>query len=139
MACLSSGNEIYLGFVSQTSLTSDELRAAAETHHELGADYQSAVIDSFIDKVGREIDARVDARLAYLSQAPSSPVRVKNHNAARNGALALAIVSIALGIPLTAIEARFHYGIAGLLVVWIALTAINVAYGVHTRPRDDRR
>ena len=42
----------------------DEVRAAAETHRELPPEYQTAVIESFLSKVDREIDARVDARLA---------------------------------------------------------------------------
>jgi hypothetical protein len=45
-------------------LSPEEIRAAAEIHQELGPNYQQAVIESFLDKVGREIDARVDARLA---------------------------------------------------------------------------
>jgi hypothetical protein len=48
--------------VNTTSLSAEELRAAAEIHRELGPDYQSAVIDSFLDRVGREIDARVGHR-----------------------------------------------------------------------------
>src|ERR1700730_15654107 len=54
----------YILPVGGSSLNPDEVRAAAATHHELGPEYQSAVIESFIDKVGREIDARVDSRLA---------------------------------------------------------------------------
>jgi len=50
-------------------LTPEEIRAAAETHRELGPDYQSAVIESFLDKVGREIDARVDQRMAIARPA----------------------------------------------------------------------
>jgi len=53
----------YILSVSSSSLTPDEIRAAAETHNELGNEYQSAVIESFLEKVGNEIDARVDARL----------------------------------------------------------------------------
>jgi len=56
-----------------SSLSPEEIRAAAETHRELGPDYQSAVIESFLDKVGREIDARVDARLAGAE--PGGPRR----------------------------------------------------------------
>jgi hypothetical protein len=51
-------------------LTPDEIRAAAETHSEVGRDYSSAVIESFLDKVGREIDARVDARLNRYAPPP---------------------------------------------------------------------
>jgi hypothetical protein len=114
--------------VSSTSFTRDEIRAAAETHTELGHDYQAAVIDSFLDKVGREIDARVDARVA---QRPRKPARGP-------APFALAIVSLSLGIPLTAIAASMS-GLAGLLVVWIGITAINIAYAFQARPPVGRR
>jgi hypothetical protein len=124
--------------VSSTSLTPDEVRAAAETHSELGPDYSSAVIESFLDKVGKEIDARVDARVAgarpaAMPMAPY-PAQPPAPSSGRGSVFALAVVSMVLGIPLTAIEAGFHYGIAGLVVIWVALTAINVVYGLHNRP-----
>jgi hypothetical protein len=114
------------------SLSPDEIRAAAETHRDLGPEYQSAVIESFLDRVGREIDARVDARLAAAQQ----PIQQQyQHPVARphreRAPLALAIVSMALGIPLTALAVtagRNPTGFAGLLVIWIAIAVINVAY-----------
>lgn len=116
-----------------SSLSPDEIRAAAETHRDLGPDYQSAVIESFLDKVGREIDARVDARLA-AAQPPAAPARPASKE---RSAFVLAIVSLSLGIPLTAltVTAGTHpVGIAGLLVVWVAIAIINVAYTVGRRP-----
>ncbi len=124
-----------------SSLTPEEIRAAAETHSELGREYQPAVIDSFIEKVGREIDARVDARLAMYQVHGG---RLPAAKSSRGGALALAIVSLVTGIPLTAIAMAVtpDNGLVALLVVWLGLTAINVAYAMHTRSvpgRPDRR
>lgn len=133
--------EIYLVPVTGSSLTPEELRAAAEVNSELGPGYRDAVVESFLDKVGREIDARVDARLARGQQPAPPPVPQHQHRAGDNS-FRLAIVSIVLGIPITAIvtSAGEHpTGIWGLLVVWIAIAAINVAYSLHNRPRDDRR
>jgi hypothetical protein len=113
-----------------SSLSPEEIRAAAETHNELGPAYQDAVIESFLDKVSREIDARVDARLAQ-QQAAQPPARDRR---GQSGApMVLAIISMALGIPLSAIAlavGTHPAGIVGLLVVWIAITAINIAYNV---------
>jgi hypothetical protein len=126
---------------SPSSLTPDEIRAAAETHRDLGPDYQSAVIESFLDKVGREIDARVDARVAaaqpYIQAAPPAKPVTRERSA-----FVLAIVSMALGIPLTALTVtagQHPVGIAGLLVVWIAIAVINVAYSWHVKPPPGRR
>jgi hypothetical protein len=132
-------NAIYRAHVDSPSLSPDEIRAAAETHRELGPDYQSAVIESFLDKVGREIDARVDARVA-AQQVPAAPARPAAGR--ERSAFVLAIVSISLGIPLTAltVTAGSHpVGISGLLVVWLAIAVINVAYSWHLRPPGGRR
>lgn len=113
-------------------MTPEEIRAAAETHRELGPEYQSAVIDSFLDKVGREIDARVDQRMMMMGPM-SQPVRPPKERAP----MALAITSMAFGIPLTAITlgvaGNSISGLVALIVVWIALTAINVSYSLGGR------
>lgn len=141
---------IYRARVNSPSLTPDEIRAAAETHHELGPTYQSAVIDSFLDKVGREIDARVDARVAAAQvaaaqvaaaqqQMPAAPAKPR---AAREpSAFVLAVVSMGCGIPLTAIVAAagpHPVGLGGVLVIWLAIAVINVAYSLHLRPPSSR-
>ena len=118
-----------------SSLSPEEIRAAAETHNELGPAYRDAVIDSFLERVGREIDARVDARLAQ-QQAAQPPARDRRGHS--GSPMALAIISMALGIPISAIAvaAGTHpAGFMGLLVVWIAITAINIAYNVSYSAR----
>ncbi|MDQ2875944.1 MAG: hypothetical protein M3Y33_14615 [Actinomycetota bacterium] len=129
--------------MSTSSFTPDELRAAAEVHNELGPDYRDAVLESFLDKVGKEIDARVDARLNGPRQYPLQPAQIQATppptvpRQARDKGFALAIVSMALGIPLTAIVAGLnHQGSVGgefaiLLVVWAAIAVINVVYARH--------
>ncbi|HEX9066132.1 MAG TPA: hypothetical protein VF843_13580 [Streptosporangiaceae bacterium] len=115
------------------SLSHDEVRAAAETHRDLGPDYQPAVIESFIEKVGREIDARVDARVAE-QRARRAP--------RERSAFAVVVVSLIAGIPLSAIavgDGTHPAGLPGLLVIWAAIAVINVAYVLHVRPPERRR
>jgi F0F1-type ATP synthase assembly protein I len=119
-------------------LPPEEIRAAAETHNELGPVYRDAVIESFLDKVGREIDARVDARLAQQQAAQPS---ARNRGGHSGSPMALAISSMVLGIPISAIAvaAGSHpAGLTGLLVVWIAIAAINVAYYVGYAARSQQ-
>jgi hypothetical protein len=52
-------------------MSPEDIRAAAEVHAELGPEYSDAVVASFIDKVDREVAARVEARLA--SSQPAEP------------------------------------------------------------------
>lgn len=88
------------------------------------------MIESFLDKVGREIDARVDARLAQQQSAPPS---ARYRHGQSGSPMALAITSMALGIPISgiAVAAGPHpAGFMGLLVVWIAIAVINIAYNI---------
>jgi hypothetical protein len=123
--------------VTSSSLSPDEIRAAAETHHELGKDYSGAVIESFLEKVGTEIDARVDARL-HRFQAPASPLAKQKRPMSSSG---LGILSLILGIPITAIVAYSPAHLWGLIVVWIGIAAINIAhaasYAATNQPNND--
>ena len=124
--------------MNSQSLTPDEIRAAAAAHRDLGPEYQSAVIESFLDKVGREIDARVDARMWAAAQPPPAPVKQSGGD---RSAFALAVTSMAFGIPLTAIAvaAGTHpVGVSGVLVIWIAIAVINVVYSRRNQPGDRR-
>jgi hypothetical protein len=129
--------------VTTSSFSSDDLRAAAEVHAELPPDYRDAVVESFLDKVGREIDARVDARVNGLGPAASRPpagppATAEPARAHRSPpSMVLPIVSMAFGIPLTAIALSVGHETPGaefgfLVVIWMAIVAINVA---HSRRR----
>ena len=115
-----------------SAMSSEEIRAAAETYSELGPGYRDAVIESFLEKVGGEIDARVAARLAAL---PPTPGR-QRRGSGSGSPLALATISMILGIPISAIAvaAGAHpAGALGLIVVWVAIAAINLGYAMSTR------
>jgi hypothetical protein len=77
----------------------------------------------------------VDARLAQ-QQGAKLPARDRRGHS--GSPMALAIISMTLGIPISAIAvaAGTHpAGFMGLLVVWIAITAINIAYNVSYSAR----
>jgi hypothetical protein len=54
-------------------MSPEDIRAAAQVHAELGPEFSDAVVASFIDKVDREVAARVEARLA--SSQPAEPAK----------------------------------------------------------------
>jgi hypothetical protein len=110
-----------------SAMSSEEIRAAAETYSELGPGYRDAVMESFLERVGGEIDSRVAARLADL---PSASGR-RRRGSGSGSPLALATVSLIAGIPISAIAvaAGDHpAGALGLVVVWVAIAAINLGY-----------
>jgi hypothetical protein len=125
--------------VTGTSLNPDDIRAAAETHRDLGPDYQSAVVESFLEKVTKEIDARVDARLASsLLQAKANQPAVRQSR--ERGPFAIAVISLIAAIPLTAISLNSGgHGDKTLLVVWLGIVIVNVAYALSMRPPGGRR
>jgi hypothetical protein len=61
--------------MSTSPVSPEDIRAAAEAHKELGPEYSDAVVAAFIEKVDREVAARVEARLA--STARTRPARYK--------------------------------------------------------------
>lgn len=102
------------------------------------------MVESFLDKVGAEVDARVDARLAaartYAPPPPQQRGRAsKPTQPTQPKPTLMALGSILLGIPVTAIAVPAgHTGLAGLLAIWIASAVINVAYALRLRPPRDR-
>ena len=141
----SHGARYTVGDVTDSPLSAGELRAAAEIHKELPSEYRDAVLESFVDRVGREIDARVDARLAQAAARPAAQQPAPPPPAPRApkpvSAMVLALGSIVLGIPLTAIALAVPHpaGFGGLLVIWIAITVINLGYAAKMRPPGDQK
>lgn len=132
-----SGPCVISGLVTTSPLSTDEIRAAAETHRELPPEYRGAVVDSFLEKVSAEIDARVDARVAalYRMGPPPKPRR-------QGPSSFLAVASLIFGIPLTAIVAAVGphpIGLAGVVVVWAAIAVINIAWAGRGRFPGERR
>ncbi|MFB4265010.1 hypothetical protein [Nonomuraea sp. GTA35] len=104
--------------------TGDELRAAVSARRDLGPEYENEVVDSFLDKMGQEIDRRVDERLA--TAAPKAgPV---NQTVADGQRLALAIVSLVLGTGATLAFVLTDSKASYVIPVWIAIVIVNVIF-----------
>ncbi len=101
-------------------ISRDDVSSAVGARRELGEDLEPEVIDAFLDRVERAIDTRVDERLAGRRGG-----RAKGDE--DRTVLTLAIVSLGTGIPITAIAGALG-GLPGILIVWIGIVALNVAY-----------
>ena len=105
---------------------------------ELGPDYGDAVVESFLAKIDKQIEARVDERLASVSsrRRPVDPVRLRTWRVALAGAAAGSVVA---GVPLTLIAAsalsRTGGGDGRLGVIWVVLVVIYglAAYRLRRR------
>jgi hypothetical protein len=106
--------------------TRDEIGAAAAAHAELGREYDAAVAEGLIERIGAEIDKRVDARLG-------PPRRGRLVQARRPGTFAsvvMALGSMGLGVGATSAVLSNQGGVGGsqtlmVLVIWIAIAAVN--------------
>jgi hypothetical protein len=124
-------------------LAREDIAAAAAAHHELGRDYDGAVAEGLIERIGDEIDKRVDARLGRRSS--DRPVRRDRHayhdgggqlsSAARPAwsVIVLAFGSMGFGIAAAgAVLSLGHQGSGGadvlVALIWIIIGVINVAY-----------
>lgn len=88
--------------MSTSPVSPEDIRAAAEVHHELGPEYSDAVVASFLEKVDRELAARVEARLA--AAARTAPARRESRRALVQGLVVGACAgalaaTVALGLP----------------------------------------
>jgi hypothetical protein len=108
--------------VSTPGLPREGAAAALAARRELGAEMEPAVIESFVERVERAIDARVDARLADRRRRGAPAPRGSGFDE-----LALPIVSLGVAIPLTAIAAGTG-GLLAVLLAWIGIVAVNVAH-----------
>jgi len=116
----------------------DEVRASAAAHNDLGPGYDTAVAEGLVERIGEEIDRRVDARL--FGQLQSPPPRPRR--APAPGRIGVASVFLALGsmgLAIGATAAVLHPGdsapgtvTAGqtllIALIWIVIGAINIAY-----------
>ena len=97
----------------------EEAHAALEARRELGVEYEDHVIDALVEKI--------EARLAERRPAGFDPRM-----------LPVALGSIGMGIPLTAIAAS-NSGLAAVIVVWIGIVLVNLAASGTLRSAPRRR
>ncbi len=125
-----------------------ELDATLRTREDLGPEYDDALLDAFLEKVDQRLDEAVDTRVRRrLAEQRMTSVREESGRRPFDGptgpgaAFALALTSLVLAIPLTAI-AGDQAGLPGLLIVWagvVGVNAVNAAGRLTRAQREDRR
>jgi hypothetical protein len=118
--------------VTMDQLAQEDIAAAAAAHRELGHDYDGAVAQSLVDRIGDEIDKRVDARLGRSGDHPvrrhrsgelSRPVRASFET------VSLALGSMIIGGIISWNVLNAPRGGFGLFVfIWVVIAVINIAY-----------
>ena len=125
----------------------DEVRASAAAHRDLGPGYDTAVAEGLVERIGEEIDKRVDARLYGQVPHLSAPPRPRLRREPGPGRIGFGSVVLALGsmgMAIGATAAVLHPGdsppgqVTGgqsvlIALIWIVIGVVNVAYAGYRR------
>jgi len=123
----------------------DEVRASAGAHYDLGPGYDAAVAEGLVERIGEEIDKRVDARLfgqAGYQGAPPRPRPRREPVPGRVGfgGVVLGLGSMGMAIGATAVVVHpgdspgggLGFGAVILTtLIWVVIAAINISYARH--------
>jgi hypothetical protein len=107
--------------VPDDELERRDYEALLATRGELGPDYDKALVDSFADRMEREIQRR------SAQGTEEWKARRDDARGDRQRQLALGIVSLGGGIPITAISASIS-GLPGLITAWAGIGVVNIAH-----------
>ncbi|MEV6649393.1 hypothetical protein [Streptomyces sp. NPDC051219] len=120
-----------------------ELDATLQARRELGPEYESALLDSFLEKVEQRLDGTVDRRVRrqlaeqqmVAARGARSPHVVDGNFGERFG---FGIITMILAIPLSAIGA-VQADLEGLVVTWAGIVGVNAVYAFRGWPGFRRR
>ena len=139
----------------------DEIAASVAAHGELGSGYDSAVAEGLVERIGAEIDRRIDVRLggqdatrplppagspaegfppAYrgpVLPVPPAPLQAPPVAARRSGGFSgvlLGLGSMGLGVGATGVVVSHHPGgAAATLMILLIWAAITVINVAHSQ------
>ena len=119
-----------------------ELDATLQTRRELGEEYESALVESFLEKVDQRIDAAVERRVrrqfAESQMATARDARSPRATDSWGERFGFGIVSLVLAVPLSAIGAGTAH-LPGLIVSWVGIVGVNAVQAARTNPGLFRR
>ncbi|MEU8683821.1 hypothetical protein [Streptomyces sp. NPDC048611] len=121
-----------------------ELDATLQTRKELGPEYETELLESFLEKLEAGVDRRVRRQLAEQQiQVARGTLPPRRAGGGREfwERFGFAAFSLLLAIPLSTVAAAYA-GLAGLLVTWAGIVGVNAVHGSRTRqaprPRTER-
>ncbi|MEU5435594.1 hypothetical protein AB0G73_19750 [Streptomyces sp. NPDC020719] len=116
-----------------------ELDATLHARRELGPEYESALLDSFLEKVEQRVDGTVDRRVRRQLAEQQMVVARGGRPAASSGEISFGerfgfgMISLILAIPLSAIGA-VNAGLSGLFVTWAGILGVNAVHAARPWP-----
>ena len=120
-----------------------EAEAALAARRELGPEYEDHLAAGLADRV-EQLAVYRSAELQRASRADDADLQLARTSQVQS--FVLGIISLGVGVPITAIAAiQVHPGLLGVAVSWAGIVGVNVAHRLGTRrgglPKrgDDRR
>ncbi|MFG2128502.1 hypothetical protein ACGFNV_11960 [Streptomyces sp. NPDC048751] len=114
-----------------------ELNATLQARRELGEEYESALVDSFLEKVDQRIDGAVDRRvrrqLAEQQMTLARDARSPRPTDSWGERYGFGLVSLVMAVPLSAIGAGTAH-LPGLLISWLGIVGVNVVQAARSNP-----
>jgi hypothetical protein len=123
---------------------SEEIRASAAAHRDLGPNYDAAVAEGLVERIGEEIDRRIDARLygnprrsLFPEPAPApapQPRTPRGHGTWRLSVAPVVLALGSMGLAIGASAAVLHPGGDApgspplVALIWLVVGAINIAF-----------
>ena len=141
------------------SPSDEEIAASVGAHRDLGSEYDDAIAAGLVERIGAEVDRRVDERISQYQRggrpaaghagnsAPADSQQAQHLPAVHPGRqiswqqVSLALGSMVVGaITSASINTDNGNGTWPIIVIWIAITFINMAiYRVGRPSRRGRR
>ncbi|MFF9901150.1 MULTISPECIES: hypothetical protein [Streptomyces] len=112
-----------------------ELDAALHARKDLGEEYESALVDSFLEKVEKRLDSTIDRQMRR-HLAEQQMIMARNARNPASGVdswgerFGFGIVSLILAIPLSAIGV-VNAGLSGLFVTWFGIVGVNAVHAAR--------
>lgn len=110
-----------------------DLRAALEARTHLGEGYDAELAESFLARVEKDIQARVD--LQVTERLNGAKIQTKADSEGRELSFVLGIVSVGVSIPLMAIEAAMLRpdALPAIAITWAGIGVVNWAFNRRRR------
>jgi len=107
----------------------EELSATLAARRELGPEYDAALVESLAERVEQVVQARMAAQQVAVPPPARAPATVLSAGMR----VAIAVVSLGMAIPCTAIAGDVA-GVAGVAITWAGIAVVNVAAAISSGP-----
>ena len=94
----------------------EDAHAALAARAEVGADLEPHVVDAFADRIEKRLDERLERELRTRKKTADE----------RGTSFVVALVSLGVGIPITAIA--LGSGLVALAIAWAGIVLVNAVF-----------